>query len=78
MDLNDCLLNWFLVSVLAFNGLVCFGVSTWVLDRVNGDLVVGFAGTQSGHHIFNPPQLALHLSFLLLYRNIQMKSTQGI
>lgn len=39
---------------------------TWVLDRVNGDLVVGFAGTQSRHHVLDPPQLALHLSFLLL------------
>lgn len=42
---------------------------TWVLDGVYGDSVVGFAGTQSPHHVLNPPQLALHLSFLLLRNN---------
>lgn len=47
---------------------------TWVLDRVDGDLVVCFAGTQSRHHILDPPQLALHLTFLLLQLDIQKKT----
>lgn len=39
---------------------------TWVLDRVDGDAVVGFAGTQSRHHVLDPPQLTFHLTPLLL------------
>ena len=42
-------------------------VLTWVLHRVDGHFVVGFAGAQASHHVLDPPQLLPQLSFLLLH-----------
>lgn len=54
-------------SIPLWRGGVLLEVPTWVLDRVDGDLVVSFTGTQSGHHVLDPPHLALQLCLLLLH-----------
>lgn len=37
---------------------------TWVLNGVDGDPEVGLAGTQSGQHVLDAPQLTLQLALL--------------
>lgn len=39
---------------------------TWILNRVNGHFVVGFAGAQACKHVLDPPKLLPQLRFLLL------------
>lgn len=39
---------------------------TWVSDRGDGDLVVGFTCAEACNDILNPPQLLSHLDLLML------------
>lgn len=39
---------------------------TWVGDRGDGDLVVGFTCAEACDDILDPPQLLSHLDFLML------------
>lgn len=39
---------------------------TWVGDRGDGDLVVGFICAEACNDVLDPPQLLSHLDFLML------------
>lgn len=48
---------------------------TWVGDRGDGDLVVGFTCAEACDDVLDPPQLLSHLDFLML---LTKKHTQRV
>lgn len=45
---------------------LAFPPLTWVGDRGDGDLVVGFTCAEACDDVLDPPQLLSHLDFLML------------